>query len=102
AGIDSTVLELELAQRPELAGVLRIVESIGPEPVPPVVVSRSLPEDVKRRLRDSMLGMHRDGDGRGILRAGLIERFVSVAAADYAPIRALVRRAQTAGFLTLR
>ena len=101
AGIDSTVLDLELAQRPELARAFRIVESIGPGPIPPVVVARGLPDDEKRRLREAFLAMHDDGEGLAILRDGRIARFVSVRDADYDTIRAMVRRARTAGFLTL-
>jgi phosphate/phosphite/phosphonate ABC transporter binding protein len=102
AGIDSTVLDLELAQRPELASAFRVVESIGPGPIPPVVVARGLSEGVKRRLREVFLAMHEEGEGAAILRGGLIARFVLVRDADYDPIRAMVRRAHAAGFLTLR
>ena len=102
AGIDSTVLDLELTLRPELRGALRVVESIGPGPIPPVVVARSLAEDLKKQLREVFLAMHEDPEGRVILAGGLIARFVAVQDADYDPIRSMVRRAQTAGFLTLR
>jgi phosphonate transport system substrate-binding protein len=101
SGIDSTVLELELAQRPVLAGAFRVVEAIGPGPIPPVVVARGLPDDLKRWLRAVFLTMHEDPDGRAILGDGLLARFVSVENADYDPIRALVSRARAARFLTL-
>ena len=52
-------------------------------------------------LRIALLTMHEDADGRAILRDGLIERFVEVCDADYHPIRAMVRRAHAAGFLSL-
>jgi phosphonate transport system substrate-binding protein len=102
SGIDSTVLDLELARRPELAAALRVVETVGPGPIPPVVVARGLPDGDKARLREVFLSMHDDGDGQAILREGLIARFVTVSDADYDPIRAMVRRAETAGFLILR
>ncbi len=102
SGIDSTVLELERAQRPELEGALRTVASIGPYPIPPVVVGSRVPEAAKRRLREALLAMHDDPEGRAILGAGLIARFVPVADADYHPIREMVRRAVAAGFLVLR
>jgi phosphonate transport system substrate-binding protein len=102
SGIDSTVLELEQAQQPEVARGLRVVESIGPSPVPPVVVAASRPETLKARLRQLLLAMHDDPEGRAILAAGLIDRFVPVRDADYDPIRAMLRRADAAGFLVLR
>jgi ABC-type phosphate/phosphonate transport system substrate-binding protein len=102
SGIDSTVLELEQAQHPDVARGLRVVESIGPCPVPPVVVAARRPEALKARLREALLAMHEDPDGRAILTGGLIDRFVPVQDADYDPIRAMLRRADAAGFHVLR
>ncbi len=102
SGIDGTVLELELKQRPELAPALRVVESIGPCPIPPVVVGSRLPEAEKRRLREAFLALHEDPEARAILADGLIARFVPMLDADYDPIRTMVRQARAAGFLTLR
>jgi phosphonate transport system substrate-binding protein len=102
SGIDSTVLELETAQHPEIGPALRVVESIGPNPIPPVVVSARLPADAKARLRAAFLAMHDDPEGRAVLAAGLIARFVAVTDADYDPVRAMIRRAEAAGFLELR
>lgn len=101
SGIDSTVLELECRQRPGLADRLRTVESIGPYPIPPVVVARRLPEPTKGRLREALLAMHHEAEGRAILAEGLIARFVRVQDADYDPIREMVRRAAEARFLVL-
>lgn len=102
SGIDSTVLDLERQRRPDLGQALRIVESIGPSPIPPVVVARGLPEPLKRRLADAFLTMHEDPEGRAILADGLLARFVAVRDRDYDPVRETIRRAQAAGFLTLR
>jgi ABC-type phosphate/phosphonate transport system substrate-binding protein len=101
SGIDSVVLDLETARRPALAGALRTVESIGPGPIPPVVVSSWMPEGLKARLRDLFLTMHEDPEGGAILTDGLIARFVPVRDADYDPIREMTRRAEAAGFLTI-
>ncbi len=102
SGIDSTVLELETVRRPELAGALRTVATIGPSPIPPVVVARGLEAALRARLQDAFLTMAADAAGRAILAEGRIARFVPVRDADYDPIRAMARRAETAGFLTLR
>lgn len=102
AGIDSVVLDLEFKLRPELAPQVRIIESIGPCPIPPVVVSSRLPAGLKTALREALVGMHENPPGRAILSDGLIARFVEVRDADYDKIREMVRRALAAGFLTLR
>ena len=102
SGIDSVVLELEMRARADLGPALRVVESIGPCPIPPVVVSSRVNDDLRARLRNLFLAMHDDAEGRPILADGRIARFVPVRDEDYDLIREMVRRAEAAGFLTLR
>jgi phosphate/phosphite/phosphonate ABC transporter binding protein len=102
SGIDSTVLELEMKQRPAVGPALRVVQTIGPNPIPPVVVSRALPAETRERLRAVFLAMHQDAEGRAALAEGLLARFVPVTDADYDPIRQMVKRAERADFPTLR
>ncbi len=102
SGIDSTVLELETARRPELEVALRTVAAIGPSPIPPVVVTRGLEASLRARLQHAFLTMSADPAGRAILADARMTGFVPVRDADYDPIRAMVRRAEAAGFLTLR
>jgi phosphonate transport system substrate-binding protein len=102
SGIDSTVLEIELTRRPELAARLRTIAVIGPSPIPPVIVARGLDPARKARLRELFLGMSSDPTGRAVLAAGGMRGFVPVQDADYDPIREMARRAEAAGFLTLR
>jgi ABC-type phosphate/phosphonate transport system substrate-binding protein len=102
SGIDSTVLDVECRRRPKLGTALRTVVVLGPSPIPPVIVTRALAENQKERLRAALLAMHEDAEGRAILADGCMVRFVRVQDADYNPIRAMVARAVTAGFLELR
>jgi phosphonate transport system substrate-binding protein len=102
AGVDSTVLETEVAAHPELATALRTITVIGPSPIPPVVVARAVDPDWKERLRALLLGMAEDPAGRAVLAAGRMAGFVPVRDADYDPIRTMARQAEAAGFLTLR
>ena len=102
SGIDSTVLEIETARRPALEADLRTIAVIGPSPIPPVVVARGLDPSRKARLRELFLGMSADPAGRAVLAAGRMAGFVPVRDADYDPIREMARRAEAAGFLTLR
>jgi phosphonate transport system substrate-binding protein len=102
SGIDSTMLDVERRRRPELRTTLRTVAVLGPSPIPPVIVTRALPEYRRERLRAALLAMHEDAGGRAILGDGLIARFVRVQDADYDPIRAMVARAIEVGFMELR
>jgi len=102
SGIDSTVLETEIAGRPEIAAGLRTIASLGPSPIPPVVVARHVEPSLAARVRDVFLGMAADPAGHAILAAGRVATFVPMQDADYDPIREMARRAEAAGFLTLR
>lgn len=55
AAIDSTVLEQELRTVPEFAHQLRVVESIGPCPMPPMIVAQRLGKKLIDRMRDALL-----------------------------------------------
>jgi ABC-type phosphate/phosphonate transport system substrate-binding protein len=46
--------------------------------------------------------MSADASGRAVLAEGRMAAFVPVRDADYDPIREMARRAEAAGFLTLR
>jgi ABC-type phosphate/phosphonate transport system substrate-binding protein len=102
SGIDSTVLELEAVRHPESGADLRTIATLGPSPIPPVVVARGLDPGLKARLGDVFLGMSADAAGRAVLAEGRMAGFVLVRDADYDPIREMARRASAAGFLTLR
>jgi phosphonate transport system substrate-binding protein len=91
AAIDSTVLEQVLRDHPEEAGELRVIEVLGPSPMPPWVVSRQVTPDIRQALRDALTGMHARADGRTILARAGIARFQAVDDGDYDPIREMAR-----------
>jgi phosphonate transport system substrate-binding protein len=102
SGIDSTVLETEIARRPEIGAALRTLLTLGPYPIPPVAVARHVAPALVARLRDLFLGMAADPAGRAVLAEGRVATFVPTRDADYDPIRTMARRAEAAGFLTIR
>lgn len=87
AAIDSVVLAMELAQHPERQHSFRVIESIGPAPMPPLIASARLPEAQHARLTDALLQMHTQPRGRSILQAAGMDRFAAVSDQDYDPIR---------------
>lgn len=87
AAIDSTVLEAASARRPQLQDALRVLAVLGPNPMPPWVVSRRVAPATRARLRELFTAMHADNAGRAILQAGGIARFVAVTDVDYGPTR---------------
>jgi phosphonate transport system substrate-binding protein len=92
--IDSTVLDTELVLHPELAARIRVVETLGPSPIPPLVISRAVPVAVRRQLESTLMTMHADPAGLQVLSGARVKQFVRVTDADYEPIRAMARVAQ--------
>jgi phosphonate transport system substrate-binding protein len=91
AAIDSTVLEFVLAQDPAMASALRIIDSWGPSPIPPWLIHRHVPAEIRTALRETLAHMHRDPVGQQILRKGQTARFVSVQDRDYDPLRQMLQ-----------
>lgn len=87
SAIDSTVLEQEISDRPAIREQMRVVETWGPSPIPPLVIHRQMPVDLRRRIRTLILAMHMDPTGRALLGAARIAHFAAVSDADYDPIR---------------
>jgi phosphonate transport system substrate-binding protein len=87
SAIDSTVLEAELQRQPALERDIRVVETLGPSPMPPWVLLKSLPANVRSAIRAALLEMHTDAEGAAILQGWRIARFVAAVDADYDPLR---------------
>lgn len=85
--IDSTVLEYELACAPELRREIRVIDTLGPSPMPPWVMCANLPRTLKDALRETFLQMHCDDEGQAILRTWGIARLDRIDDAAYDPIR---------------
>ena len=98
SAIDSTVLESEVRRRPWLASQLRVVDTWGPSPIPPLVAARSLSRETRTRYIEALLRMHADPLGAAVLAANEVAWFRRVADSDYEPIRAMARRAELVRF----
>lgn len=98
SAIDSTVLEWEIKRNPVLKDKLRIIETFGPSPIPPLVILKSLSEDLKERLRCELLRMHLNDRGRAILRNASLARFIQTTDSDYDVIRQMAQIAAAVKF----
>ena len=88
--------ELQVAAA-DLGGPSLLVNNagtLGPSPIPPVVLSTDVPPEIRQALRAALLQMHEDVQGRETLNAGMIARFVPVADAAYDAIRRMAREAE--------
>jgi phosphonate transport system substrate-binding protein len=90
AAIDSQVLAVELQQRPELAEDVRVIDTIGPSPMPPIIAAGRLPSILKHDIRQVLLGLHQNQALRELFISGCIERFTEVDDGHYDAIRQVI------------
>lgn len=96
AAIDSQVLQRALIDQPRLTEDIRIIGTIGPSPMPPVVASRKLSKHLKQDLRGIFQTLHQLPQVTGVLKSGLIHSFIPVTNSHYDPIREVLNaRANT-------
>jgi phosphonate transport system substrate-binding protein len=93
SAIDAQVLAVAMRDDPELALQLRVIESLGPSTIQPVVAARRLPAAVRQAVRAELLTLGDDPLARSHLAHGFIERFVPIEDADYDDIRRMRRTA---------
>ena len=94
SAIDSTVLETELQRYPGVAQQIRIIETLGPSPIPPWVIRKGLPADLRANIRQVFLQMHQDPRGQSLLAQSNIARFVRVKDEFYDSIREMEKLAK--------
>jgi phosphonate transport system substrate-binding protein len=100
AAIDSQVLAIELRDDPELAGRLKVVGSIGPSTIQPLVVSASRLSPAERdEIRAALVDIGSEPGARAVLDAAMVERFVAIDGDGYADIGAMLGRVQEARLL---
>lgn len=87
--LDSTVLDMAIHQRSLLRERIRIIATWGPSPMPPWVIRKDLPTEIRQEIRQALWSMHQVEEGRKILEPGLIKRMDRVEDGDYDPIRTM-------------
>jgi phosphonate transport system substrate-binding protein len=87
AAVDSLIWEYLNAKEPELTTETRIIYRSAPCGIPPLVVSPSIDNEMKEKLRSAFLNMHNDPRGREILKNVLIDKFTVIEDSAYDSIR---------------
>ena len=101
SAIDCQVLAIELRDHPDQAGLIEVIDSLGPSTIQPVVAAARLPSGLKADLRAALLDMGDDPLAREALSKGYIERFAGVEDRDYDDIREMARISAAAGWQKL-
>jgi phosphonate transport system substrate-binding protein len=100
--IDCHVLAVALRAQPELTARVRVIDTLGPSTIQPVVASRRLPQRLRTDLRAFLLNLADDAVARPHLDRALVQGFEAVSDASYDDIRAMLAAVEAAGFQTLR
>lgn len=101
AAIDSQVLAIELQNHPELTRSIRVIDSLGPNPIQPMIVSSRVPETLKADVKSLLLTIGDDPVARSTLTQVMIDRFVEVHDHDYDVIRTMIENIFAAGLNSL-
>jgi phosphonate transport system substrate-binding protein len=102
AAIDCHVLAVALRARPEFAAQVRVIDTLGPSTIQPVVASRRLPQRLRTDLRAFLLNLANDPVARPHLDRALVQGFEAVNDGSYDDIRAMLAAVESARFLALR
>lgn len=87
ACVDSLIYEEMVKARPALAKAVRRIDTSPPFGSPPVVASTSIPAERRTAIREVLLGMGADEEGRRALKAIGFDGFAPVSPAHYAGAR---------------
>jgi phosphonate transport system substrate-binding protein len=101
SAIDSHVLALTLHDHPELAEGLRVIDTLGPSTIQPVVAAAWLDKGLKADLRSVLLEMNTDAEARTVLAGRLVHGFAAIADADYDDLRRMRAACVAAGLTSL-
>lgn len=99
SAIDSTVLEQELRDFPELAHHLRIVGILGPTPMPPVIAAERLGSDQIAAIQSALL--HPDPELQMAMDKAKIHSYAAVTTEDYRAIAHHYDAAIQAGYAVI-
>ena len=89
AAVDSIVYDYMVDDNSPYSEQIRVIHRSPPFGIPPVVVNPDIAPYLKRSLLAIFLEMHNDPEGRAILEAMRIEKFVEVEDSNYDGIRAM-------------
>ena len=79
---------------PALTGKIRVVDTLGPSPMPPWVIHKSVSAELREAVGAVLLEMHTDTGGSAILGEWGISHFCPASDALYDPIRKMTGEAR--------
>lgn len=87
AAVDHLIWEYLNATNPEFTSQTKVIKKLGPFGIPPVVVHPDYNAAMKKKTRQILLNMHKDEEGKSILKKLFIDRFIIVDDSHYDSVR---------------
>ena len=95
--LDSYVHDLLMHHEPDTAAKLRTVESTAMTPIPPLIASPAVTEDIVERLRGALISSQTQTELAATFAVLMITRFAPVGPADYTVLLSQAREADGGG-----
>lgn len=95
AAVDGLIWDFYHRIDPSFTAKTRIIKRSEPFGIPPVVASHYLPLQLKQAIRQVLLTMHQDPQGRKILSGLLIDRFVPAQDQWYDSVRRMLSKLES-------
>ena len=102
SAIDSHLLEVELREQQVLRMDLKIIDTLGPSTIQPIVVNKNLDVSIREEIQSILMEIGDDPAARKMLEFGMIKRFVAVDDSSYEDIRRMRAECEKEGFTRLR
>ena len=101
SSVDSLVLDFDRSIGDLDALNVKVIKVLHPggAGAPPMVISKKADPSIKQALQEVMLNMHKDPEGKEIMKKALMQRFDSPDDSNYNDIRKMEKTAIDAGFM---
>jgi phosphonate transport system substrate-binding protein len=97
SAVDSQVLSVEMRDHPELVDRIRIIDTLGPSSIQPLVATRFVSESLRREVQQIVTAMGGSATERARFEQGLVKKFVPVDDSSYADIGAMLDSVEAVG-----
>lgn len=87
ASVDSLIYDYAAKKNPVFTAETKIIRKSPPYGIPPVVVRKDFDPALRAKIRDILLNMHKDPDGKAILDGIMVDKFIIPKDEDYNTVR---------------
>jgi phosphonate transport system substrate-binding protein len=87
ASVDSLIYDYAAKKNPVYTSLTKIIEKSPPYGIPPVVTTKDFDPKLKEKIKEVLLNMHNDPEGRRILDGIMVDKFIIPKDSDYNSVR---------------